>query len=117
MLLVAASLNSSTLKREVSFPENPIKAQGRSQTSGLMPGNGWTCSGCGTEVFHIPLSVLSLGSGFLCGQRCGGHRSSLDIAFSETLLKIFLDYAYAISSYLGVNLPKRAIPGKKCSHS
>lgn len=85
MLLVAASLNSSTLKREVSFPENPIKAQGRSQKSGLMPGNGWTCGGCGTEVFHIPLSVLSLGSGFLCGQWCGGAQVFLGHCFLRNI--------------------------------
>ena len=44
-------------------------------------------------------------------------RSSLNFLFSETLPKISLDYAYASSSYLGVNLPMTAVPGKKYSRS
>lgn len=69
------------------------------------------------KFLRVPLSVFSLGSRFLCDQRGGGHGPSLDSPFSETLRKIFLDYAYASSSYLAVNLPKTAVPGKKYSQS
>lgn len=86
--------------------------QSSSQKSGLMPGNGWIC-GCDREVFHVPLSVFSSGKQV----PLRGAQEFLNIPFSETLLKIFLDCAYTSSSYLGVNLSKTAVPGKKYSQS